>query len=133
MRQSYYFNLRNYNKERRRCARVFKRNLVSKLDDLRVNNPSEYWKLLKRFNDQPCESDSISMAEWSSYFKKLNNPNVNDNVRRSNLLNELNEMEKHEYFNEMDFEVTEREILLCILIENLATIKQLGKILFATR
>ena len=47
IRGAFFKNLKIYNKERRHKARMFKKNMIDKLDNLRSREPKAYWKLLK--------------------------------------------------------------------------------------
>ena len=106
--------MKSYNKTRKKKARQFKENLITKLDDLKTSNPQSYWKLLESLKDDKYKDNSaenIEMAEWELYFKKLNE-NCKDNDE--NILHELEQLERQPNFNELDFEIKPREITKAI-------------------
>ena len=67
IRGSYYKSLKQYNKSRKYKQRTHKQNIVHKLDQMRTEKPSEFWKLLKLLkmeDSQDNPATNISLTEW---------------------------------------------------------------------
>ena len=115
VRKVYYTYVRNYNRERKRCSRTYRQEMINKLDMLRDNNPQEYWKLLSQIKGTVQADDCcIPLDEWFEYFKVLNKTDKPCTGNRNKVLTELHRMEQHSVFNDMDFSISEKEISMCI-------------------
>ena len=117
IRSAFYKKLKEYSKKRKYESRKFKQVTMSKLDNLRDDNPEEYWKLLQKMKDiknDPC--DNISIKEWESYFRKLNNTESGNtsNPIDDQIINDLAKLEETKVFNEMDFKIKNDEITCAI-------------------
>ena len=110
IRGAFFKNLKHYNKSRKRQARKFKEGMLRKLDELRDSKPQEYWKLLKKLKDTKDDSNDISLEEFRQYFKNLNEQSGLEPRQKQNISKLLAEMEKEHHFDEMDFEITEKEV-----------------------
>lgn len=119
IRGSYFRNLTLYNRNRKKQYRLYKQDLIEKLDGLHVDNPKAYWKLLekiKEFNgsDKSSKSEQVSAEDWLTYFQKLNL--VPDHLAdtRARYLSQMTELEKCNNFCELDYRITEAEIMECV-------------------
>jgi exonuclease III len=76
VRGSYYKFLKQYNRNRKYKQRLYKQNIVTKLDHMRVEKPSEFWKILDLLKSEETRDNpatNISLEEWGHYFRELNN------------------------------------------------------------
>ena len=110
IRGAFFKNLKLYNKSRKRQARKFKEGMLQKLDELRDTKPQEYWKLLKKLKETKDDSNDISLEEFRQYFNNLNEQSSLEPKQKQNIADLLVEMEKEHYFDEMDFEIAEKEV-----------------------
>ena len=73
IRGSYYKKYRLYNKCRKIKYKQFMNSMLDKLDNLPVDNPKQYWKLINDIRDvQRDDSTSHIDAEiWVEHFRNL--------------------------------------------------------------
>ena len=66
--------LKYYRKERKKKIREFRQNLFNQLDQLRDENPCQYWTLLNELSNTYTknETSEVPTDVWFSYFKDLN-------------------------------------------------------------
>ena len=71
-RSSFFSMSKYYRKEMK--IREFRQNLVNQLDQLRDENPSQYWALLNELSNAYTknETSEVPTNAWFSYFKNLN-------------------------------------------------------------
>jgi hypothetical protein len=125
--RGYFFKtLKIYNKTRKKKARQFKEKTLAELDELKCSNPQAYWKLLSTLKGfKKTNESNISLEQWELHFKELNTDNrAGENVQKLHIERELGEMEKQKCFNELNFKITDREILQCL--KNLKNKKATG-------
>ena len=111
MRENFFKHLKLYRKTRKRVMRTHRKDLLDKLDTLFSNNPKEYWELVEKLkSDKECfkKESSIDMAQWKDHFEKLNK--LNDNHDYNDLIRKLNNNEKQEIFNELDYTIKIPEV-----------------------
>jgi exonuclease III len=73
IRGSYYKSLKEYNRLRKQEQRKYKQSIVDKLDELQGNSPQEYWKLLKKLQQETENpAEQITAEQWQAHFSKLN-------------------------------------------------------------
>lgn len=110
VRGAYFSALKQFRKLRKTKFRLYKKDLVDKLDTFYEENPKEYWKLLEQISnaENPIkETDSpISHSDWFNHFKQLNSCSFCDPEFEKLLKNK----ESQKVFNELDFIITEAEI-----------------------
>ena len=111
VRGSFFRGLKFYNKERKRKRRQFKQNLLNKLDDLKENNPKGYWKLLESLKEIKDDAVNIDMEEWRGYFMDLSSRDSMLDKRRILIESKLKELEDVKCFNELNFRISEKELL----------------------
>lgn len=109
-----YFKLyRNYNKNRKFKRKKYKESLLIKLDDLRVNNPKEYWSLINEIQEQKKDNcaSNIDTDKWFDHFQNLHTA-VDDKFKKrlETVEKLLNEKEKLSSLNELDIEISNKEI-----------------------
>ena len=117
VRNSFYSHLKLYRKTRKFKIKEYRKNMIDQLDNLRDNNPKKYWSLLNELaNSNNSTVSEISDKEWFEYFKKLNKGFESPNV----IIDMLKEKEKEKIFSELDYTITNKEILdaICSLKNN---------------
>jgi len=75
VRGSYYKKLKVYNKTRKQKKRAYKQEIINKLELMQAEKPSEFWKVLNDLRTEEGHENpatNISLAEWSGYFRNLN-------------------------------------------------------------
>ena len=101
-------NFKKICRDRESCLR---KKLVNELLSFENDNPTEFWKLIKKMQkwgkstDEPA--DSIPPSEWQAHFQKLLNSKCETPPER---LNELNELENEVHFSELDERISNNEI-----------------------
>jgi hypothetical protein len=91
----------------------FKKSILSQLDNLNNNNHKAYWKLIESLKDKDNDSLPLSKDELFNHFKSLNAPQKEFKQQLLNLKLLLKEKESLN-FNELDFNISEDEVLSAI-------------------
>lgn len=71
----YYTLLKVYRRAVKYHKKIYKQDLITKLDNLRDSSPKEYWKLLnklKKDNNGSDQTSQIDPGTWFTHFTKLN-------------------------------------------------------------
>jgi hypothetical protein len=117
IRNSFFSHLKLYRKTRKYKIKEYHKILVDQLDNMRDNDPKKYWSILS----DPSHSNNanvseISGKEWFNYFKELNEGFKSSNA----ILNMLKEKENEKIFSELDYKITDKEIMdaICSLKNN---------------
>ena len=75
IRGSFFKFRKNYSRFCKNRKKEFKKSIISKIDNLYNNDPSEYWKLVKELReadeDTSDPSIKVSSDNWVSHFSKL--------------------------------------------------------------
>ena len=88
----------------------FRKNIIDELDNLKENNPSKYWTLLNDLSrDNKTTSPDIANITWFNYFQELNDNKLN--APNSNIKKDLKRLEEEHIFSELDFKITDKEII----------------------
>ncbi|CAG2213543.1 unnamed protein product [Mytilus edulis] len=84
--------------------------LIDKLDNLKDENPSQYWALLHELSDTNRENTTsdVSTDAWFSYFKNLNEKDTNASC--DYLKDKIKDMEREKIFTELDNLISKAEI-----------------------
>ncbi|CAG2257864.1 unnamed protein product [Mytilus edulis] len=109
----YYKHFRIYNKCRKVKYKQFINSMLQKLDTLRVENPKQYWKLINDIQDSKKEncSSQIDSDTWANHFRNLHSAIDNTFYSRLNQLEMiLNDKEKNLVFNDLDNDISKKEI-----------------------
>ena len=112
IRGAFFSHLKLYRKTRKRKERLYRKQIIDKLDNLHENNPNAYWSLLKEISGTNVAPSvgNISGNEWFNYFKKLScKSNENDKNFRE-IKESLMELEKEKIFTELDVKISNKEI-----------------------
>jgi hypothetical protein len=88
----------------------FRKNIIDELDNLKENIPSKHWTLLNDLSrDKQTISPGIANITWFNYFQELNNNKLN--TPNSNIKKDLKRLEEEQIFSELDFKITDNEII----------------------
>ena len=96
----------------RESENKFRRELTNKLLGVEKKNPREFWNLVNKMQNwgkgNSDMSDNITHSEWMSHFHSLLN---DSHDTPPNLTDELNRCELAPNFTELDFRITDIEII----------------------
>ena len=85
--------------------------MVNELMSVESQNPTEFWKLIKKMQNwgrsKDDSSDNIDPIEWRNHFQKLLNETV---ITPQYQLDELSRLEGVPFFSELDVSITQNEI-----------------------
>ncbi len=113
IREDYYKIKSIFNKNMKIKERKFKENILNNLENLKGQNPSEYWKLFNKLKcNQSSESNEIDPVTWQKYYKSLLKENYDcpDNFKTELETLEMNAKD----IKTLDTPITDREILAAI-------------------
>ena len=116
LRIRYYRKYKEYKKLVKYKRRKYRENLTYMLNETMEHNPQAAWKIINELkNDSlpPDKSEKINRTQWYSHFKDLLHSNTGqiDNVRQEQIQNELNQFEALNKLGNLDYDITEKEIL----------------------
>ena len=117
VKNHYYKLYREYNKCRKNKKKVFKADILEQLETLHEDNPKLYWGLINKLQDKNHDSsvNNISPSDWLHHFQDLNKINDNFLDRVKHLEESLESAEiSPKCFNELDFVITDNEIITAI-------------------
>ena len=86
---------------------------MDSLDELREDNPKEYWKLINSLKEEEKEDpeSTIELDKWYTYFRSLNKIPEKYKTR----IEEINKIVKNSpTFCELDYKITSSEIIKAI-------------------
>jgi len=77
VRSNFFSSLKQFRKLRKEKYREYKHAIINKLDNLKENDPKEYWRLLDKLKhlDGASETSANNVSptdNWYNYFKSLN-------------------------------------------------------------
>ncbi|CAG2214485.1 unnamed protein product [Mytilus edulis] len=103
-------HLETLQKNKKKKIRDFRQDLIDKLDNLKDENPSQYWALLHELSDTNRENTTsdVSTDAWFSYFKNLNEKDTNASC--DYLKDKIKDMEREKIFTELDNLISKAEI-----------------------
>lgn len=114
VRSSYFLALKRFRKLRKNKHRAYKQNIINKLDLLYDKDPKVYWKLLDEFRGvnkyENTKESSISPQEFFNHFQGLNTNSYSD----KEIEESLTQSERIKIFNELDYMITNQEIVKAI-------------------
>ena len=88
----------------------FRKNIIDELDNLKENNPSKCWTLLNDLSrDNKTTSPDIANITWFNYFQELNYNKLN--APNFDIKKDLKRLEEEQIFSELDFKITDKEII----------------------
>ena len=93
----------------------YKEDILDKIENMHDKNPKEYWKLVDQLKSEDNEGnqdhDKIDPTSWHEYFSKLLAPDTESDERSELINNKLKELEQNKCFNELNFRITETEVI----------------------
>ena len=116
LRIRYYKKFREYKKLIKYKRRKYRENLSSILSKTMETDPQAAWKVIHELKNESLPSDKsekINRTEWYSHFRDLlkSNKCQIDDERQHQIRNELHDFEKAEQLRNLDYAITEKEIL----------------------
>ena len=72
---TYYKLLKDYRRATKYHKKMYKQDMINKLDELHDQSPREYWKLLSKLkngNNNTDQTSRIDPGTWLYHFKQLN-------------------------------------------------------------
>jgi hypothetical protein len=124
VRKMFFTSLKLYKKAKKSKKQKFKEKTLKRLDELRIQEPQAYWRLLNTLRAQKSDcTKNISLEEWEMYFKKLNTAR-SSNRNEEEIKNQLSELEKTNIFNQLDYTIKMVEVQQSI--KNLKKNKSVG-------
>ena len=110
-----FFKLRKlYSRCSKQKYRKFKTDIMNKLDNLHENDPNSYWKLVKDLKEDHDERDpslKISSGNWIKHFSTLFTIDKKFSNQNEYFKDLYENEEKSKTFSELDFRLTEKEIV----------------------
>jgi hypothetical protein len=111
IRGLHYRDLKHYNRIRKKTFRLYKADMLHKLEQLEENDPKQFWSLLDDLKNNPGKkqpSTNIPSSVWFDHFKNLNSPS--ESITK--LQNQYKMMleNKPDIFNELCYEISSSEI-----------------------
>ena len=115
LKNSYYRLYRIYNKTRKYKAKNHKNNIIKQLDELESNDPKAYWALINSLKEKNDNNIPIAPSDFKSHFEKLNEIPSKYQQRIDIIRNVLKTCEEDSrLFTDLDFSISDSEILTCI-------------------
>ena len=89
--------------------------IFKKMNELHEKDPNNYWKLFNKLKEDSLRNDHVRPSMWQShYIELLGTKTSEDNSHDQRIKSELDKMEKERFFNELDFTITQNEVLKSI-------------------
>ena len=115
LRGRFFTMKRDYKKVIRNKERMYKKDLFQKLEELSERNPKGYWALLDELRDKKSKRSEcngpISADEWVQHYKKLYSIAPTTEAELNTVDQEILHFEKEQFFSELDFVITEKELM----------------------
>ena len=116
LRISYYKKFKEYKKLIKYKRKKYRDNLTEMLSRTMENDPQAAWKIINELKNENLPSDKaekINRTQWYSHFKDLlkSNDYQIDNDRHQQIKNELLDFEKTQQLGNLDYDITEKELL----------------------
>lgn len=94
----------------------FNKNIWSKLEGTKNNNPKEFWKLLEDLKglDNKQKQSSITMDEWVKHFTVLLNKTITPNLTLNDEIDDYLMKNRNNIFNKLNFSINVSEIMEAI-------------------
>ena len=126
-RVSFFYLKKQYKKLCKQKSRQYKEKLTRKLESLQLENPKQYWKVLSELNEEHTNkidpSTTIPPGQWYDYLYDLKQDKLNSPIEIE-IRQKLEILEKTKIFNELDYQITEKEVQKAI--SNLKNNKSAG-------
>jgi hypothetical protein len=115
LRSLYFRDLKQYNKLRKKAFRVYKANLLTKLEQLEEHDPKQFWALLDDLKGNKTErnpSPNITNTDWFNHFNNLNT--LPDKIIKLEERYKQLLQNKPAIFNELCYSISSSEIAKAI-------------------
>ena len=127
IRGSFFKFMKLYSRCCKKKCKEFRSCLISQLDNMYVNDPEAYWKLLRNLKEDSSPNDpsrSISANEWLKHFESLYKIKDKFSHQEEEFQNQLKDLTNVHTFSELDSRITDKEVLLAV--RNLKNNKSAG-------
>ena len=115
IRAKYFTMLKSYKKKCKLDRNQYKSKIYNMMEGLQTNNPKEYWKLVEELTDRDKTKSTIKVEKLFTHYKNLNSKTKYKDPEEELAMNEkLHEAEKIKIFSELDYAITEKEVLRVI-------------------
>ena len=115
LRNSFYKAYRIYNKTRKYKAKNYKTNIIRQIDNLKTENPKDYWKLINSLKEKPDDLPPVDPAEFKDHFDCLNSIQDKFDSALKKMKSKLSILESASMSQiPLDENISEKEILLAI-------------------
>ena len=118
----YFQYLKKYKKTMRKKKHDYENKLISQLESLANQDPKKYWEFVDTLKESVKRnaSSTISDSEWNDHFRNLLNRKHESSSHYVNRINtKIKKLAEIKCFNELDYAITNKEILHCIkLLKN---------------
>jgi hypothetical protein len=113
VRGRYFKLLKHYRKACKKERRLFRQDIIAKLDSLHDSHPKEYWELVKKLkSDNTRNTDKISPVEWLNHFQSLGqHDNFKTPLAMEDIFDKITKLESTKNFTELDFTIGTDEII----------------------
>lgn len=126
-RLSFFYIKKLYRKLCKQKYRLYRQQLTRKLENLQAENPKQYWKILNEISgnnhDKENPFSNISPGDWYDYLYDLKQDKVSSPIEKK-MNDKLKLLEQINIFNELDYKITDKEVLKAI--SNLKNNKAVG-------
>jgi hypothetical protein len=78
------------------------------------SNPKAYWEIVNAITGGKKHQELPDVPRFIDHFNTLNNRTVEITPERQHIIDKLHEMENVKIFNELDFRISEAEIIKAI-------------------
>jgi hypothetical protein len=101
---------KEYSRLRKYKYKAYQKHIMDQIQGLHDNNPKLYWKLLDdmRSSERSDQSSNVAPSTWISHFESLYQPHESFKDR---LVDELESLEKIPCFNNLNNNITDKEII----------------------
>ena len=116
VRIRYFRKFREYKKLIKYKRRKYKEHLTEILSKTMETDPQAAWKVIHELKNESLPSDKaekINRTQWYSHFRDLlkSDNSEMDNKRQHQIKNELQDFENAEQLGNLDYDITENEIM----------------------
>ena len=114
IRGSYHKILQAYRKTCRAEHRKFKNSMITTLDNLHESNPKQYWELVNKLSEKGNDKRPLDAEVFYEHYQDLNKGKEKLNTKQQDIISLLLNLEDNKVFNQLDFKISDKEILLAI-------------------
>ena len=114
IRGNYHKLLQTYRRTCKAEHRKFKNTMIKTLDNLHESNPRQYWELVNKLTEKSDDKSPVDAEVFYKHYMDLNKGNETLNNKQQDIISSLKKLEDNKVFNQLDFKISDKEILLAI-------------------